>query len=234
MLIAQNSITLPTKTYVSANPNLNRVSLVPIRDKYLNWLITNKYKCSIKKITGLDRCCKIYLLFNIFTYNLLSNGATNSHIIGVDLDWRFKLLDRTQDAVSTAGVVAESSKNPDLHVQQKRGKGNIDYYLECKYRSRWNDGAVTFDDRQLDRYRQFQRDNRRKVVFALGVGGTPSAPATLMLVPLDSVKGNTIKQIDTEFTIEASSSALVKYMNNYFSKVFSKAKQKTKWPTTTI
>ncbi|MDE6575120.1 MAG: hypothetical protein K2L84_07295 [Muribaculaceae bacterium] len=124
--------------------------------------------------------------------------------------------------------MAESSKNPDLHVQQKRGKGNIDYYLECKYRSRWNDGAVTFDDRQLDRYRQFQRDNRRKVVFALGVGGTPSAPATLMLVPLDSVKGNTIKQIDTEFTIEASSSALVKYMNNYFSKVFSKAKQKTK------
>ncbi|MDE5629368.1 MAG: hypothetical protein K2I69_07390 [Muribaculaceae bacterium] len=143
-------------------------------------------------------------------------------------DWRLKLLDRTQDAVSTAGVVAESSKNPDLHVQQKRGKGNIDYYLECKYRSRWNDGAVTFEDWQLDRYRQFQRNNRRKVVFALGVGGTPSNPATLMLIPLDSVKGNTIKQIETEFAIEPSPSALVEYMNSYFSKVFYKAKQKTK------
>lgn len=154
--------------------------------------------------------------------------AFEDFVVNLLADWRLKLLDRTQDAVSTAGVVAESSKNPDLHVQQKRGKGNIDYYLECKYRSRWNDGTVTFEDWQLDRYRQFQRNNRRKVVFALGVGGTPSNPATLMLVPLDSVKGNTIKQIETEFAIEPSPSALVEYMNSYFSKVFYKAKQKTK------
>ena len=138
-----------------------------------------------------------------------------------------KLLDRTQDAVSTAGVVAESCKNPDLHVQQKRGKSEIDYYLECKYRSQWKDGAVIFEDWQLDRYRQFQRSNRRKVIFALGVGGTPSAPASFMLVPLDSVKGNSIKQIKTEFAVEPSSSALVEYINNYFSKVFSKAKHKS-------
>lgn len=150
--------------------------------------------------------------------------AFEDFVVNLLADWRLKLLDRTQDAVSTAGVVAESCKNPDLHVQQKRGKSEIDYYLECKYRSQWKDGAVTFEDWQLDRYRQFQRDNRRKVIFALGVGGTPSAPASFMLVPLDSVKGTSIKQIKTEFAVEPSSSALVEYMNNYFSKVFSKAK----------
>ena len=153
--------------------------------------------------------------------------AFEDFVVNLLADWRLKLLARTQDAVSTAGVVAESCKNPDLHVQQKRGKSEIDYYLECKYRSQWKDGAVTFEDWQLDRYRQFQRDNRRKVIFALGVGGTPSAPASFMLVPLDSVKGNSIKQIKTEFAVEPSSSALVEYINNYFSKVFSKAKHKS-------
>lgn len=154
-------------------------------------------------------------------------AAFEDFVVNLLADWRLKLLDRTQDAVSTAGVVAESCKNPDLHVQQKRGKGEIDYYLECKYRSHWKDGAVTFEDWQLNRYRQFQRDNRRKVVLALGVGGSPSAPATFMLVPLDSIKGNSVKQIKTEFVVEPSSSALVEYMNTYFSKVFSKSRQKS-------
>ena len=152
--------------------------------------------------------------------------AYEDFVVNLLADWRLKLLDRTQDAVSSAGVVAESCKNPDLHVQQKRGERDIDYYLECKYHSNWNDGKVTFDDWQLDRYRQFQRDNRRKVIIALGVGGTPSSPATFMLVPLDSVKGNTIKQIYTQYAVQPNSTALVEYMDNYFTKVFDVAKDR--------
>ena len=149
-------------------------------------------------------------------------------VVNLLADWRFKLLDRTQDAVSSAGVVAESCKNPDLHVQQKRGNGEIDYYIECKYRSNWNNGKVTFKDWQINRYRQFQRDSHRKVLFALGVGGTPSAPETLMIVPLDSVKDNSIGQIKTEYVIAPTPSALVDYMNSYFTKVFAKVKRNSK------
>lgn len=152
--------------------------------------------------------------------------AFENFVVNLLADWRLKLLDRTQDAVSTAGVVAESCKNPDLHVQQKRGESNIDYYLECKYRSRWYNGEITFEGWQLDRYRQFQRDNRRKVIIALGVGGTASAPATFMLVPLDSIRGNSVKQVKTEFIVSPTSSALVEYMNDYFTTVFRKAKKK--------
>lgn len=147
-------------------------------------------------------------------------------VVNLLADWRLTLLDRTQDAVSSAGVVAESCKNPDLHVQQKRGNGTIDYYMECKYRSSWEDGKVTFEDWQLDRYRQFQRDNKRKVIIALGVGGTPSAPATFMLVPLDSVNGNSIKQIRTQFVVQPNSTAFVEYMDNYFTTVFDVAKNR--------
>lgn len=154
--------------------------------------------------------------FEDFVCNLLS-------------DWRLKLLDRTQDAVSSGGVVAESCKNPDLHVEQKRGEGKpIDYYLECKYRSNWKDGAVTFEDWQFDRYRKFQKDNKRKVLIALGVGGTPDNPKTFMIVPLDSIQDNTIKQIKTQYVVQPTSSSLIEYMNDYFTTVFDKAKERKK------
>lgn len=154
-------------------------------------------------------------LFEDFVVNLLA-------------DWRLKLLDRTQDKISTAGVVAESCKNPDLHIQQKFGKSQIDYYLECKYRSDWKDGAITFDSWQLDRYRKLQSEKRRKVIIALGVGGTSDNPQTFRLVPIDSIRGNSIPKIKTEFAIEPTSSALVEYMNNYFNTVFKKSNQRKK------
>lgn len=123
-------------------------------------------------------------------------------------------------------MVAESCKNPDLHVKQKRGKSDIDYYLECKYRSRWTDDAVKFEEWQIDRYRQFQRDHHRKVIIALGVGGTADAPATFRLVPLDSICNNTIRKVDTKFAVDPTSSALVDYINAYFTTVFRKGKSK--------
>ena len=172
---------------------------------------------------------------SVQTYAEVSDGdskakgnAFEDFVVNLLEDWRLKLLDRTQDAVSTAGVVAESCKNPDLHIQQKRGNGEIDYYIECKYRSNWNNGKVAFKDWQINRYRQFQRDSHRKVLIALGVGGTPSAPETLMIVPLDSVKDNSIGQIKTEYVIAPTPSALVDYINSYFTKVFAKAKQNSK------
>ncbi len=71
-------------------------------------------------------------------------NAFEDFVVNLLADWRLKLLDRTQDAVSTAGVVAESCKNPDLHIQQKRGNGEIDYYIECKYRSNWEQRKSSF------------------------------------------------------------------------------------------
>lgn len=149
-------------------------------------------------------------------------------VVNLLADWRLTLLDRTQDAVSSAGVVAESSKNPDLHVSQKRGNGTIDYYIECKYRSRWDDGKVHFEKWQIDRYHEFQRKEKRKIIIALGVGGTPSSPLTFMLVPLDSLKKSAVRKIDTQYVVQPNSSALIEYMNSYFTTVFDKAKSKRK------
>ena len=58
------------------------------RDKYLNQLIASKHNGFIKIITGLRRCGKSYLLFNLFKEHLLTSGVHDSHIIQVDLEDR--------------------------------------------------------------------------------------------------------------------------------------------------
>ena len=144
-------------------------------------------------------------------------------VVNLLADWRLTLLDRTQDKVSSSGVYAESCKNPDLHVKQKRGKSDVDYYIECKYRSKWDDnGAVSLEEWQVQRYKEFQRGSHRKVLIALGVGGTPSAPAIFMLVPVDSIKAGAIRRVDTHFALPATSDGLIAYIDNYFTTVFQK------------
>lgn len=56
------------------------------RDGYLNSLISKQGNGLIKIITGLRRCGKSYLLFNLFCDSLLSQGVPESHIIKVPLD----------------------------------------------------------------------------------------------------------------------------------------------------
>lgn len=56
------------------------------RKRYLQQLIDRKNNGLIKVITGIRRCGKSYLLFNIFKNYLLDNGIDENHIISVQLD----------------------------------------------------------------------------------------------------------------------------------------------------
>jgi predicted AAA+ superfamily ATPase len=56
------------------------------RDLYLNKLIRKKWNGSIKVITGVRRCGKSYLLFNLFKDHLISEGVEPDHIISIALD----------------------------------------------------------------------------------------------------------------------------------------------------
>lgn len=56
------------------------------RDRYLNLLISKKHNGLIKVITGMRRCGKSYLLFNLFKDYLLSEGIEKSHITEIAFD----------------------------------------------------------------------------------------------------------------------------------------------------
>ena len=56
------------------------------RDHYLNTLISKKHNGLIKVVTGMRRCGKSYLLFNLFKEQLLSEGVDKKHIIEIAFD----------------------------------------------------------------------------------------------------------------------------------------------------
>ena len=69
------------------------------RDKYLNDLINRMHNGMIKVVTGIKRCGKSYLLFNIFKNYLLEYGVTASHIITIELDQRKNKKYRDPDTI---------------------------------------------------------------------------------------------------------------------------------------
>lgn len=58
------------------------------RKTYLDELISCEGNGMIKIITGVRRCGKSYLLFNLYKQNLIGRGVPEDHIIGVNLEDR--------------------------------------------------------------------------------------------------------------------------------------------------
>lgn len=69
------------------------------RDKHLQRLIARKHNRMIKVITGVRRCGKSYLLFELFCKHLREQGIDERHIIKVDLEDRRNAPLRDPDAL---------------------------------------------------------------------------------------------------------------------------------------
>ena len=67
------------------------------RDLYLSKLIRHKHNGMIKVITGIRRCGKSYLLFELFYRNLLECGVDDRHILKIALDDRVNKAFRNPD-----------------------------------------------------------------------------------------------------------------------------------------
>lgn len=85
------------------------------RNTYLQQLILRKDNGMIKVITGIRRCGKSFLLFNIFKKYLINNGVDGDHIIEIALD----------------GIENEELRNPKTCYQYIKAamKDNEHYYL---------------------------------------------------------------------------------------------------------
>lgn len=89
------------------------MSQVIKRDNYLNRLIDKKENGLIKVITGVRRCGKSYLLFNLFYDYLIESGVKEEQIITVALDDDTKIQYRDPDELSK--YVRSRVVSKDMH-----------------------------------------------------------------------------------------------------------------------
>ena len=68
------------------------------RNSYLNKLIARKHNSLVKVITGIRRCGKSYLLFELFKEHLVQVGVQPDHIVEIQLDDRANRALRDPDA----------------------------------------------------------------------------------------------------------------------------------------
>lgn len=83
------------------------------RDLYLDKLIRHKHNGMIKVITGIRRCGKSYLLFELFYKHLLSVGVKEDHIIKIALDDRINKKFRNPDYL--CDYVHDFVKDDDMY-----------------------------------------------------------------------------------------------------------------------
>ncbi len=90
------------------------------RDFYLNRLIHNMWNGEIKVITGIRRCGKSVLLFDLFYDYLLEQGVSKKHIIRLELDQRryYKYRNPITLCEYVESIVADSSERYYLLVDE--------------------------------------------------------------------------------------------------------------------
>ena len=130
------------------------------RQRYLDKLISHMDNGLIKVITGIRRCGKSYLLFEIFYNYLIEQGIPKENIIAVPLDEeeyveftdphklndyiRSRLIDSEQNYYifideAQYAITKEEMKNPDVPVKLYGvlngllRKKNVDVYVTGRY-----------------------------------------------------------------------------------------------------
>jgi hypothetical protein len=91
------------------------------------------------------------------------------------------------------GLYAESNLNPDLEYEFRFNNFKSTFALECKYRQNSYNGQIELGkERQITHYKQYEKDRKMPVYIALGLGGNPSNPTELFLIPLKYLNNNKI------------------------------------------
>ena len=87
------------------------------------------------------------------------------------------------------GTYPKSNTHPDLTLKFKFKDTDIDFAVECKYRSDYYKNGVEWcTERQLSNYQAFAKEKGIKVFVVVGIGGVATAPEELYIIPLTEIK----------------------------------------------
>ena len=95
------------------------------------------------------------------------------------------------------GVYAESNRYPDLEIGfTLRDKQDV-FAVECKWRKSSFNGELRWGENyQLEQYQKFSEHKNLPVFIIIGVGGSPSDPKYLYVIPLQDVKSHILNTSD--------------------------------------
>jgi hypothetical protein len=101
----------------------------------------------------------------------------------------FTLMNWRGDKISNKGIYAVSNMHPDLDVIYEEGTHYMRFAVECKWRSNFINGTIEWaKQHQIVNYKEYERIARVPVYVAIGVGGSPGAPAFLFFIPLYEIE----------------------------------------------
>ena len=98
------------------------------------------------------------------------------------LEWRG---DKSMGEVSPV-----SNTYPDFVIEYKKGNIRKKFSIECKWRVSIskNHKIPLFQPEQILRYQEYAREKNQEVIIVLGIGGEPSMPENLYLIPVDALQ----------------------------------------------
>lgn len=122
--------------------------------------------------------------FEDFVLELFDLNEKNAYSL---IDWR--------SDKSSGEARPLSNSYPDFVIEYKDGKNKKQFAVECKWRayiSRSKNNPL-FKEEQVARYQDYARYHNKEVFVILGVGGEPSMPEELYLIPIDKLQKSVSK-----------------------------------------
>lgn len=107
----------------------------------------------------------------------------------------FRLISRADDKMHN-GQLSERSLQPDLHFRFSLREKEVEFSVECKFRSGYFKGGIEFaSEAQLKRYKDFQATTGMPVFIVIGVGGeTGKNPEEVFILDVKKVHTHFLTQ----------------------------------------
>jgi hypothetical protein len=141
-----------------------------------------------------------------------NGNAVESYVLGQKFEWyvrEFLFVDSYYDLLEVAPPFTKNKRHfslsalrPDFKFQDQRT--GIRFYVEAKFRSGQknnSDVRCSYYD-QLNRYRSFNKECPTFLI--LGLGGSPTQPALVTLLPIEETYPNLFMRQIRKFQIEAN------------------------------
>ena len=121
--------------------------------------------------------------------NLLKGREFEDYILGmfnIQKDSEL-VLEEWQSDKSLGEIHPENNSNPDFVFRYGKKEK---FAIECKWRERlsFKVNTSTFPTKQIEKYLDFSAVRQIPVTIVLGIGGEPSAPNVLYIIPLEELQ----------------------------------------------